>query len=255
MARDLKLQVVLDAVDRVTRPLKKITQGSGKTAEALKVSREQLKTLERAQKDLRGFRELKEQSEKTSTALDEQQREIRELSRQMRSAEGDTQALGRKRAQAIRQAKKLKDRYRNEQRQLHELRGSMTRVEGVTGSYSDQQRQLAQKIREANGQLERQKDQLSAIARQQRVAADAARRYQRAAGRGNAMRGTGAAGAAAGGVALTAMSHQHSATRSTVHAWPLSSARTSRKRLAIATSSPRSTAPAVARARNRSPRQ
>ena len=41
MARDLKLQVILDAVDRATGPLKKITQGSGATAEALKASRDQ----------------------------------------------------------------------------------------------------------------------------------------------------------------------------------------------------------------------
>ncbi|WP_227369845.1 phage tail tape measure protein [Halomonas sp. M20] len=51
MARDLKLQVILDAVDRVTGPLKNITRGSGKTAEALKASREELKRLNQQQRD------------------------------------------------------------------------------------------------------------------------------------------------------------------------------------------------------------
>lgn len=208
MARDLKLQVVLDAVDRVTRPLKKITEGSGRTAEALKASREQLKTLERAQKDLRGFRELKEQSEKTSTALDEQQREIRKLSRQMQSAEGDTEALGRKRAQAIRQARKLKERYQDEQRKLQDLRRGMDRVEGVTGSYSDRQRELSRRIREANGQLEAQQRHLRETAQRQRQAAQAANRYQRATSRASRMAGAGAVGTAAGGAAATLMTHQ-----------------------------------------------
>ncbi|SEM53007.1 phage tail tape measure protein [Halomonas caseinilytica] len=202
MARDLKLQVVLDAVNRATRPLKKITEGSEGTAKALRESREQLKTLERAQKDMRGFRDLKRQSDKTSRALGEQQQEIHDLTRQMNNAEGATVDLTRKRAAAIRQAKKLKDRYRDEQRQLHELRGSMTRVEGVTGSYSDQQRQLAERIRQANQQIQEQKQRLSEAARQQRRAADAANRYQRATGRASSMAGTGAAGIATGGAAL-----------------------------------------------------
>lgn len=202
MARDLKLQVVLDAVNRATRPLKKITEGSEGTARALRESREQLKTLERAQKDMRGFRDLKQQSDKTSLALGEQQQEIRDLTRQMNNAEGATGDLARKRAAAIRQAKKLKDRYRDEQRQLHELRGSMTRIEGVTGSYSDQQRQLAERVRKANQQIQEQKQRLSEAARQQRRAADAANRYHRNIGRAGRMAGTGAAGMATGGAAL-----------------------------------------------------
>ena len=96
MAKPLKLEVLLGAIDKATGPLKKITEGSGKTAQALKASRDELRTLERAQKDLRGFRQLKQQSQQTSTALEDQQREIRELSRQMEHAEGSTQALKRK---------------------------------------------------------------------------------------------------------------------------------------------------------------
>ncbi|SDK67540.1 phage tail tape measure protein [Billgrantia gudaonensis] len=204
MARDLKLQVILDAVDRATRPLKQISQGSSRTAEALKASREQLKTLERAQRDLRGFRQLKEQSDKTSRALGEQQGKIRALSRQMQNAEGDTASLARQRERAIRQARQLKDRYQQEQRKLHDLRRGMTQVDGVTGRYSDQQRELTRRIREANGQLEAQQRQLRKTAQKQRRAADAARRYHRDTGRAARMAGAGAAGMATGSTALYA---------------------------------------------------
>lgn len=208
MAKPLKLEVLLGAIDKATGPLRKITEGSGKTAQALKASRDELRTLERAQKDLRGFRQLKQQSQQTSTALEDQQREIRELSRQMEHAEGSTQALSRKRDAAIRQARKLKERYEAEQRQLQQLRTSMHRVEGVTGSYSDQQRELTRRIQQANQQLGQQQHELSETARRQRQAADAAKRYQRATARGGSIAGAGAAGAATGGVALTAMSAQ-----------------------------------------------
>ncbi|MCT8467005.1 phage tail tape measure protein [Chromohalobacter canadensis] len=202
MARDLKLQVVLDAVDRVTKPFKKITQGSGKTAEALKASREQLKTLERAQQDLRGFRKLKEQSKESATALDAQQRQVRELTQQIENAEGPTKQLTRQREAAIRQARKLKDRYQGEQRQLEDLRRGMTRVDGVTGSYSDQQRELTRRVRDANQQIESQKNRLGEVARKQRAAADAAKRYHRSIGRANNMTGAGFTAAATGGAAL-----------------------------------------------------
>ncbi|MBY5930796.1 phage tail tape measure protein [Halomonas sp. DP8Y7-3] len=208
MAKPLKLEVLLGAIDKATGPLRKITEGSGKTAQALKASRDELRTLERAQKDLRGFRQLKQQSQQTSTALEDQQREIRELSRQMEHAEGSTQALSRKRDAAIRQARKLKERYEGEQRQLQQLRTSIHRVEGVTGSYSDQQRELTRRIQQANQQLGQQQHELSETARRQRQAADAAKRYQRATARSGSIAGAGAAGAATGGVALTAMSAQ-----------------------------------------------
>ncbi|MBZ5876001.1 phage tail tape measure protein [Chromohalobacter israelensis] len=208
MARDLKLQVVLDAVDRVTRPLKKITQGSGKTAEALKASREQLKTLERAQQDLRGFRQLKEQSKESAATLDAQQRQVRELTQQIENAEGPTRQLTRQRAAAIRQARKLKDRYQGEQRQLEELRRGMTRVDGVTGSYSDQQRELSRRIGEANNQVDAQKRKLGQLAEAQKRAQRASDQFHRGVGRANAIRGAGMTGLATGGVGMAAMTTQ-----------------------------------------------
>ena len=202
MARDLKLQVILDAVDRATGPLKKITQGSGATAEALKASRDQLKTLERAQRELRGFRDLKRQSEDSARALTDQQREVQELTRQLEQADGATGDLTRRRAQAIRQAQRLKEQYQAEQQQLQYLRTHMTRVDGVTGKLGDQQQALSRRIRDANEQLQRQQQELGEVARKQRQAADAARQFHRGMGRAGRLMGTGAGGLATGGASL-----------------------------------------------------
>lgn len=204
MARDLKLQVLLNAVDNATAPLKKISRGSEKTAQALKASRDELKTLEAAQKDLRGFRQLKQGSEKTATALGEQQRKVAQLTREIKNTSGPTKQLNRQRDAAIRQARKLKDQYQGEQQQLQRLRRGMSRVEGVTGTYSEQQRELARRVQTANRQLEAQQRQLSETARRQRAAAEAARRYQRATVRGRQLAGSGAGMAASGGAALYA---------------------------------------------------
>ena len=46
MANDLKMEVILQAIDRATRPIRAVTQGSIGLGRALKESREQLKSLD-----------------------------------------------------------------------------------------------------------------------------------------------------------------------------------------------------------------
>ncbi|CAD5270128.1 MULTISPECIES: phage tail tape measure protein [Halomonadaceae] len=56
MSRNLRLQVMLNAVDRVTGPLKRMRQGAGQTAQAMRETRDQLKDLQRQQSDLTSYR-------------------------------------------------------------------------------------------------------------------------------------------------------------------------------------------------------
>ncbi|MFC0708842.1 phage tail tape measure protein [Azorhizophilus paspali] len=56
MARDLKLQVLLSAVDKITAPLRSIAQGGSAVAQAMKASKDQLKALNQQQRDVSGYR-------------------------------------------------------------------------------------------------------------------------------------------------------------------------------------------------------
>lgn len=82
MARDLRLEVLLNAVDKVTTPLRAITRSSGATAEALKASREQLKQLKAQQRDVDSFRQLAAANEETAAALQASRQKLAELGRQ-----------------------------------------------------------------------------------------------------------------------------------------------------------------------------
>lgn len=200
MANPLRLQVLLGAIDQATGPLKKITQGSDKTAQALRASRDELRTLERAQRDLRGFATLKRNSEQTATALNQQQRRVRELTRQIQQAEGPTRQLNRQRDTAIRQARRLKDQYGQEQQQLQTLRNRIRETGGTTRDLGGQQRQLGERIRAANQQMHTQQQRLDQVAQRQRRAAEAAQQYQRTMGNVGRMAGVGA-GMLGGGMA------------------------------------------------------
>lgn len=208
MARNLKLEVMLGAVDKLTAPMKKITKGTDKTATALRESRDELKRLQRTQGDLESFTKLKRSSSESARAMEEQQRTVAQLTQELRTTEGPTRRLTQQREKAIRQARKLKDQYEGEQRQLQTLRTRVRNVEGVTGTYAERQRHLADKIRQANTRMEQQQNQLKQIERRQKRATEAAEKYQRVLGRGQRIAGQGAMGAAAGGGAAVAMGAQ-----------------------------------------------
>lgn len=202
MARDLKLQVILDAVDQATAPLKRITQGSEATAKALKASRDQLKSLDKAQKDLRAFRQLKQQAGETGQALKDEQTRIQQLSRQIREAEGDTASLNKERDKAIRKAQELATKYDRQRQDAHRLKTTLRETHGITGKLAGSEQSLTRQIRQANEAIEQQQSKLKRLADTQKRAQQAQRQYHRTIGRANNMTGAGFTAAATGGAAL-----------------------------------------------------
>lgn len=204
MARDLKLQVILNAVDRATRPLRAIDRASQGASQAMRENRDRLKQLQATQKDVSSFRTLTRQSTNTTTALREQQERIRRLSQQMQSNQGDTAALAAERQKAISQARRLTQRYDEERQQLQRLRTSLKNNGVSTEHLSRDQRRLTSDIQQANTAVDEQRQRLKRLAEQQRNAAQARGRYDRAMSMRNNMAGTGAGMMASGGAALYA---------------------------------------------------
>ncbi|WP_447042545.1 phage tail tape measure protein [Vreelandella sp. H-I2] len=204
MARNLKLEVILNAVDRATRPLRAIDRASQGASQAMRENRDRLKQLQATQKDVSSFRTLTRQSTDTTTALREQQERIRRLSQQMQSNQGDTAALVAERKKAIIQARRLTQRYDEERQTLHRLRTTLNNNGVSTGHLSRDQRRLASEIQRANTAVDEQRQRLKRLAEQQRNAAQARGRYDRAMSMRNNMAGTGAGMAASGGAALYA---------------------------------------------------
>lgn len=75
----LKLEVLFNATDKVSGPIKTIIGGSKSMAAALKKTNGELKDLEAQQRKISGFRQLTAQSEKTAQALAKNKQTIAEL--------------------------------------------------------------------------------------------------------------------------------------------------------------------------------
>jgi len=201
---NLKLQVILNAVDRATRPLRAIDRASQAASQAMRENRDRLKQLQATQKNVSSFRTLTRQSTETATALREQQERIRRLSQQMRTQQGDTAALRAERQKAITQARRLSQRVDEERQQLQRLRSTLNENGVSTAHLSRDQRRLSSEIQQANTAVEEQRQRLKRLAEQQRNAAQARSRYDRAMSLRSSMAGTGAGMVASGGAALYA---------------------------------------------------
>ena len=75
----LKLEVLFNATDKVSGPIKTIIGGSKSMADALKKTNSELKDLESQQRKISGFRQLTSQSEKTTLSLAKSKQTIAEL--------------------------------------------------------------------------------------------------------------------------------------------------------------------------------
>ncbi|MCK0744122.1 phage tail tape measure protein [Chromohalobacter nigrandesensis] len=202
MARDLKLQVVLDAVDKATGPLKKITQGSSKTADALKASKDELRKLERQQRDLGSFRKLKEATRENGEALATAQERLRNMRGELKRTDAPTEKFQRQFKQAHDEVERLNGKLGDQRRRLGELRGSLRQGGVSTDNLGRSEDRLAEQIRDANTQFDAQKRKMGQVAEAQRKAKRANDQFHRGIGRANGMRGAGMTGLATGGAAL-----------------------------------------------------
>lgn len=202
MARDLKLQVILDAADKATGPLKKITQGSSKTADALKASKEELRKLERQQRDLGSFRKLKEATRENGEALAAAQERLRNMRGELKRTDAPTEKFQRQFKQASDEVERLSGKLGDQRRRLGELRGGLRQGGVSTDNLGRSENQLTDRIREANTQFDAQKRKMGQVAEAQRKAKRANDQFHRGIGRANGMRGAGMTGLATGGAAL-----------------------------------------------------
>ncbi|MEM8215707.1 phage tail tape measure protein [Morganella morganii] len=204
MSRNLRLQVVLNAVDKLTRPFRSAQESNKRLAGAVRQSRDALKDLNRQAGQIDGFRKTKQQLTETQQAYQAATQRAAALAREMNASGNPTrqQAEALKRAQ--REAGQLKNRFEQLQRSTQQQRTAL-QANGISTSQLGQaQRRLNSDIARTTQQLQRQEQQLRRSAEQERRMAAAKGSYQKTMDVRNKMAGTGAAAMATGGAALYA---------------------------------------------------
>lgn len=198
MARDLKLQVVLQALDRASGPLRNVASGSIGLGRALKQTREQLKGLQTQQRDISSFRSLKGEADKTGVALQANRDKVRQLSQQLASTTSPTKQLTNEFKRAVRESTHLKQKHSEQQRELQGLRGKLSAAGISTRNLGQHERELRSKISATNQALSQQEGRLKRVTAQQQRLGRAKQQYEKTQALAGSMAGTGAAGLATG---------------------------------------------------------
>ncbi|MDL4385844.1 phage tail tape measure protein [Citrobacter braakii] len=204
MSRNLRLQVVLNAVDKLTRPFRSAQESNKRLAGAVRQSRDALKDLNRQAGQIDGFRKTKQQLTETQQAYQAATQRAAALAREMTASANPTrqQAEALKRAQ--REAAQLKNRF-GELQQSTQRQRSALQANGIsTNQLGQAQRRLNSDITRTTQQLQRQEQQLRRSAEQEKRMAAAKGSYQKTMDVRNKMAGTGAAAMATGGASLYA---------------------------------------------------
>ncbi|MEY1090839.1 phage tail tape measure protein [Morganella morganii] len=204
MSRNLRLQVVLNAVDKLTRPFRSAQESNKRLAGAVRQSRDALKDLNRQAGQIDGFRKTKQQLTGINQSYQAATQRVAALAREMNASGNPTrqQAEALKRAQ--REAGQLKNRFEQLQRSTQQQRTALQANGISTTQLGQAQRRLNSDIARTTQQLQRQEQQLRRSAEQERRMAAAKGSYQKTMDVRNKMAGTGAAAMATGGAALYA---------------------------------------------------
>lgn len=198
MANDLKMEVILQAIDRATRPIRAITQGSVGLGRALKESRDQLKTLQEQQRDVSSWRTMRVASEQTEAALQAARERVKALGKDMAATGAPTRQMTRDLKSAIRAATDLKRQHQEQQIQLQGLRSKLGAAGISTRNLSQHERDLRQRIEQTNQSITEQGRRMQRLSQQARQAAVAKAQFDKAQQVAGGMAAGGAAGLATG---------------------------------------------------------
>lgn len=198
MANDLKMEVILQAIDRATRPIRAVTQGSVGLGRALKESRDQLKQLQTQQNDVSSWRTLRAASEQTETALQAARDRVKALGKDLAATGAPTRQMARDLKSAIREATALKQQHQEQQIQLQGLRSKLGAAGISTRNLSQHERDLRQRIEQTNQSINEQGRRMQRLSQQTRQAAIAKAQFEKAQQVAGGMAAGGAAGLASG---------------------------------------------------------
>lgn len=194
MANDLRMEVILQAIDRATRPIRAVMQGSVGLGRALKESRDQLKQLQATQNDVSSWQRLRAISANTETALQGARDRVKELGRQMAATGAPTKQMTADMQDAIRAASTLKKQHQEQQAELQGLRSKLSAAGISTRNLVQGERELRDRISNTNQQISEQTQRMQRLAAQSKRLASARAQYDKSQQLAGSMAAGGAAG-------------------------------------------------------------
>lgn len=197
MSNNVRIEVLLNAVDRASRPLKAIQNASKSLSGDIRTSQKSLRELNAQASRIDGFRIASAQLAVTGHALDKAKQEAEALATQFKNTERPTRAQAQVLESAKRAAEGLQTKYNSLTESIKRQQRELGAVGINTRNLANDERGLKSRIAETTAQLNCQREALAKVSAQQAKLSRVKERYQA----GKSLAGNAAAGAAGVGIA------------------------------------------------------
>jgi TP901 family phage tail tape measure protein len=168
--RNLRMQIILEGLDKLTAPLRQISGAStGARADLAKLGAE-LKDLEKVQRQVGEFRHLKIGLRDSETAMQQAQARATALGRDLAQTENPTRKMRQEFEKARRSAEQLSDSHRQQQVRLNALRSDLSAAGISTRDMANEERRLRGEIDRVNDAMRERTTHLERAGRAQRDA-------------------------------------------------------------------------------------
>ncbi|EET4764143.1 phage tail tape measure protein [Escherichia coli] len=204
MSNNVKLQVLLRAVDQASRPFKSIRTASKSLSGDIRETQKSLRELNGHASRIEGFRKTSAQLAVTGHALEKARQEAEALATQFKNTERPTRAQAKVLESAKRAAEDLQAKYNRLIDSVKRQQRELAAVGINTRNLAHDEQGLKNRISETTAQLNRQRDALARVSAQQAKLNAVKQRYQAGKELAGNMASVGAAGvgiAAAGTMA------------------------------------------------------
>ncbi|MEX4004926.1 phage tail tape measure protein [Paraburkholderia sp. EG285A] len=193
MDNALKLRVMFDMVDNMTKPLKNILAGNKGLAGSLKETRRELAEMGKTQKTIGEFREMRKGLTSTASQLDSARGRASELAAALKSSANPSRQMAAEFEKARQTASRLGTEHERQSARVRELREQLSAAGISTRKLSQHERDLRSSIASTTSTMNDQMRKLDAIGDREKRVASARRNMEK-------MQGV-AAGMAVGGYA------------------------------------------------------
>ncbi|HCN9203952.1 TPA: phage tail tape measure protein [Escherichia coli] len=194
MSNNVKLQVLLRAVDQASRPFKSIRTASKSLSGDIRETQKSLRELNGQASRIEGFRKTSAQLAVTGHALEKARQEAEALATQFKNTERPTRAQAKVLESAKRAAEDLQAKYNRLTDSVKRQQRELAAVGINTCNLAHDEQGLKNRISETTAQLNRQRDALARVSAQQAKLNAVKQRYQAGKELAGNMVSVGAAG-------------------------------------------------------------
>ncbi|EEW2908932.1 phage tail tape measure protein [Escherichia coli] len=194
MSNNVKLQVLLRAVDQASRPFKSIRTASKSLSGDIRETQKSLRELNGHASRIEGFRKTSAQLAVTGHALEKARQEAEALATQFKNTERPIRAQAKVLESAKRAAEDLQAKYNRLTDSVKRQQWELAAVGINTRNLAHDEQGLKNRISETTAQLNRQRDALARVSAQQAKLNAVKQRYQAGKELAGNMASVGAAG-------------------------------------------------------------